>query len=229
MRLPSISCKQQALPLKPSQIHSTLSFSFAPLPDYHHPDQTEAAFRQLLPQAEHNHDSSYHLQLLTQIARIQGLQRQFAEAHKTLDKVKEQLSRELVVPTIRYLLERGRVFNSSDQPSEAQTWFQQAWELARKHEEEAFFAVDAAHMLAIAARSFEEKIAWNSTALQYAEASTDERAGGWCGSLYNNLGWTYHDQGDYERALECFQKALQWRHHPDNCVKTSLSKEGYFK
>jgi tetratricopeptide (TPR) repeat protein len=65
-------------------------------------------------------------------------------------------------------------------------------------------------MLAIAARSFEEKIAWNSTALQYAEASTDERARGWCGSLYNNLGWTYHDQGDYERALECFQKALQF-------------------
>ena len=76
---------------------------FDALWDYQHPDQTEAAFRQLLPQAEHNHDRSYHLQLLTQIARTQGLQRQFAEAHKTLDKVKELLSRELVVPTIRYL------------------------------------------------------------------------------------------------------------------------------
>jgi tetratricopeptide (TPR) repeat protein len=184
---------------------------FDALWDYQHPDQTEAAFRQLLPQAEHTHDRSYHLQLLTQIARTQGLQRQFAEAHKTLDKVEEQLSAELAVPTIRYLLERGRVFNSSGQPGEAQTWFQQAWELARIHEEEAFFAVDAAHMLAIVSSSVEEKRAWNITALHFAEASTDEQARGWCGSLFNNLGWTYHDHGEYERALECFQKALQWQ------------------
>lgn len=187
-------------------------FDFDDLWDYQHPDQTEVTFRQLLlPQVEHNHDRSYHLQLLTQIARTQGLQKQFAEAHETLDRVKQQLSSDLVLPTIRYLLERGRVFNSSGQPSEAQTWFQQAWELARQHEAEAFFAVDAAHMLAITATSFEEKRAWNRTALHYASASTDERARGWCGSLYNNLGWTYHDQGEYECALECFQKALQWQ------------------
>jgi tetratricopeptide (TPR) repeat protein len=184
---------------------------FDALWDYQRPDQTEAAFRQLLPQAEHDHDPSYHLQLLTQIARAQGLQRQFVEAQHTLDIVKDQLSTNLVIPTIRYLLERGRVFNSSDQPGEAQIWFQQAWELARIHEEGAFFAVDAAHMLAIAASAFAEKTTWNHTALHFAEASTDEQARGWCGSLYNNLGWTYHDEGIYERALEYFQKALQWQ------------------
>ena len=151
---------------------------FDALWDYQHPDQTEVVFRKLLPQAEHTPGRSYHLQLLTQIARTQGLQRHFAEAHITLDRVKEQLSTELFLPTIRYLLERGRVYNSSDQPSEAQRWFQQAWELARVHKDEAFFAVDAAHMLAITARSFEQKITWNNTALQYAEASTDERARG---------------------------------------------------
>lgn len=184
---------------------------FDALWDYRHPDLTETAFLQLLPQAEQNSDRSYYLQLLTQIARTQGLQRRFTEAHKTLDVVKEQLSAELVVPTIRYLLERGRVFNSSGQPGEAQTWFQQTWNLARIHEDAAFFAVDAAHMLAIAASSFEETIAWNITALQYAEASTDDRARRWRGSLYNNLGWTYHDHKEYERALEYFQKALQWQ------------------
>lgn len=49
-----------------------------------------------------------------------------------------QLRPELVVPTIRYLLERGRVFNSSGYPAEAQIWFQQAWELARVHEQATF-------------------------------------------------------------------------------------------
>ena len=184
---------------------------FDTLWDYSYPEQTEAVFRQLLPQAESDHGRSYYLQLLTQIARAQGLQRQFAEAHKTLDNVKEALHAELVLPTIRYLLERGRVFNSSDQPGEAQNWFQQAWELARIHKDEAFFAVDAAHMLAIAADSFEEKLRWNLVALQYAEASSDEPARGWCGSLYNNLGWMYHDQSDYERALDYFKRALQWQ------------------
>lgn len=112
---------------------------------------------------------------------------------------------------MRYLLERGRVFNSSSQSGEAQTWFQQAWELARIHSDADFFAVDAAHMLAIVAVSFEEKTRWHLVALQYAEASSDEQARGWCGSLYNNLGWTYHDQGNYERALDYFKQALQWQ------------------
>lgn len=181
---------------------------FDALWDYQHPDQTEIVFRQLLEAPEHTTDPSYHLQLLTQIARAQGLQRQFAEAHHTLDGVKDQLSPDLVVPTIRYQLERGRVFNSSGQPDAARAWFQQSWELAREHGEAAFLAVDAAHMLAIAASSFEDKTAWNQAALTYAEASSDERARGWCGSLYNNLGWAYHDQGDYGRALDYFQQAL---------------------
>ncbi|HZO72955.1 MAG TPA: tetratricopeptide repeat protein [Ktedonobacteraceae bacterium] len=184
---------------------------FDALWDYEHPERTEAAFRQLLPQAAHNNNPSYYLQLLTQIARTQGLQRQFVEAHATLDKVEEQLSPDLITPTIRYRLERGRVFNSSGQPEEAQQRFQQAWELACMHEEEAFFAIDAAHMLAIAANSFTEKVHWNNIALQAAEAATDEKARHWCGSLYNNLGWTYHDQGEYERALHYFHKALQWQ------------------
>ncbi|MGH2482062.1 MAG: tetratricopeptide repeat protein, partial [Ktedonobacteraceae bacterium] len=145
------------------------------------------------------------------IARTQGLQRKFAEAHTTLDRVKDQLRLELVVPTIRYLLERGRVFNSSGQPDKAQNWFRQAWELAQDHEQAAAFAVDAAHMLAIAASSFEEKITWNQAALHDAEDSPNERARGWCGSLYNNLGWTYHDQGAYQRALDSFQQALAWQ------------------
>ena len=33
----------------------------------------------------------------------------------------------------------------------------------------------------------------------------------WLGSLYNNIGWTYHDLQQYEAALAIFQKALVWR------------------
>jgi transcriptional regulator with XRE-family HTH domain len=41
-----------------------------------------------------------------------------------------------------------------------------------------------------------------------------------------NLAKLYAEQRKYEQAELLLQQA---RHHPDNCVKTSLSKEGYFK
>jgi tetratricopeptide (TPR) repeat protein len=182
---------------------------FDALWDYEHPADTETVFRQLLSQAEHNEDRSYLLQLLTQIARTQGLQRHCAEAHATLDRVQLLLTADLVQANMRYLLERGRVFNSSGHPDDARSWFQQAWELAQAHTE-TFYAIDAAHMLAIVAPPADQ-LTWNTIALQLAEAATDERAHRWCGSLYNNLGWTYHNAGHYELALELFQKALHWQ------------------
>jgi tetratricopeptide (TPR) repeat protein len=184
-------------------------FDFDTLWDYDHPERTEAVFRQLLLQEEANPDLSYHLQLLTQLARAQALQRHFTEAHTTLDQVQSHLTAELVQATIRYRLERGRVLNSSGHPEDARPWFQQAWELAREHGED-FYAIDALHMLAIVAPTAEQN-SWNTLALQVAEASTDERARNWRGSLYNNMGWTSHELGDYERALALFQQAVQCR------------------
>jgi tetratricopeptide (TPR) repeat protein len=57
----------------------------------------------------------------------------------------------------------------------------------------------------------EQQIAWNLRALELAQHSPDERARRWQGSLYNNIGWTYHDIGQYDRALEMFQQALVFR------------------
>ncbi|MCA9115562.1 MAG: tetratricopeptide repeat protein, partial [Planctomycetaceae bacterium] len=54
-------------------------------------------------------------------------------------------------------------------------------------------------------------IRWNRLAMEFAEQSDQPRAGGWLGSLYNNLGWTYHDRGDFEQALELFERGAAWR------------------
>ena len=45
---------------------------------------------------------------------------------------------------------------------------------------EAYYAVDAAHMLGIAAPQ-DEQLEWNLKALELAEAAQDERARGWRG------------------------------------------------
>jgi tetratricopeptide (TPR) repeat protein len=176
--------------------------------DYDHPESTEASFRDLLPLARESGAASYHAQLLTQIARTQGLQIRFADAHRTLDSVRTMLTEDLLVARVRYLLERGRVYNSSNMVDSARPYFLDAWDLARSGKED-FYAVDAAHMMAIIGPP-EEQLVWSGRAMEAAEQSSEERAKRWLGSLYNNTGWTYHDMGNYEEALELFEKALAW-------------------
>ena len=192
---------------------------FDALWDYDHPDQTENKFREILlqfPEAD-----TMFLELLTQIARTQGLQRKFDHAHQTLDQVERRLKEAPSRAKVRYLLERGRVFNSSGKPEEACPFFEQALELAKQLYED-FYAVDALHMLAIVA-SPEQSLALNLQAIQLAESSQQEKARNWLGSLYNNIGWTYHEIGDYASALEIFEKAEAWRRSKGQARETHIA------
>ncbi len=196
---------------------------FDSLWDYDHPDETEASFREMLRLSESAGDESYQLQLLTQIARAEGLQRRFAEAHATLDRVEPSLAASPPVVQVRYQLERGRVYNSSGRPDKALPLFEAAWREGHAAGLDDF-AVDAAHMLAIVASSPDEVMVWNLKALELAQRSSDPRAQKWLGSLYNNIGWAYHDQGNYERALELFEMALEWRKGQNQPKQTRIAQ-----
>ncbi len=176
--------------------------------DYDHPDSSEITFRRLIPDADGDVDTAYLAELLTQIARAQGLQMKYKEAHVTLDQAESLLTDEMIVARVRCLLERGRVYNSSNERGKSEPYFMDAWSLARAEGED-FYAVDALHMLAIAAPS-DEQLSWAEMAMDSAEKSKDERAKKWLGSLYNNTGWTYHDLGEYGKALDMFEKSLVW-------------------
>jgi hypothetical protein len=151
---------------------------FDSLWDYGDPAATEQRFRQLLPTIgaadQSRHIQLLHIQLLTQIARTQGLQRNFDQAHATLDEAERILAGDYTQARIRYLLERGRVFNSSGQPDAARPLFLAAWELAGAAGED-FYAIDAAHMLGIV-EPVEAGLAWNLKALDLAETTADARA-----------------------------------------------------
>ena len=150
---------------------------FDSLWDYSNPAQTEEEFRKILPQFP---DGNERLELLTQIARAQGLQRKFDEAHKTLDEVEGQLLVDSSRARVRYLLERGRVLNSADHRDEARPFFDQAMKMAQELNED-FYAVDAVHMLAIVADPA-SSLDLNLHAIQMAESTVDEKARGWLGS-----------------------------------------------
>ena len=81
--------------------------------DYQNPSETETKFREALKETSAEKNLSEHLQLLTQIARTQSLQRKFDEAHVILDEVGKHLTEKHNTEHIRYFLERGRAFNSS--------------------------------------------------------------------------------------------------------------------
>jgi hypothetical protein len=76
---------------------------FDALWDYSQPDQTEARFREVLLQIPE--DEPAFLELLTQIARAQGLQHKFEKAHQTLDQVERRLGDVPSRPKFLYLLE----------------------------------------------------------------------------------------------------------------------------
>ena len=187
--------------------------------DYSHPEQTETKFLEILPQFPEGDPA--RLELLTQIARAQGLQREFSDAHLMLDEVEKQLSIESSRARVRYLLERGRVFNSSGNPDQARPLFEQAMKMAQELNED-FYAVDAIHMLAIIADPA-SSLDLNLRAIQMAESSGQERAHGWLGSLYNNTGWSYHDMGDYESALKIFEKAESYFRSVGSVDKTRIA------
>lgn len=176
---------------------------FDSLWDYANPHQTENRFREILLQVPE--ENLAYLELLTQIARAQGLQQKFDRAHQTLDQVERRLGKYSSRARVRYLLERGRALNSSGHAEEARPLFEQALDMAYELSED-FYAVDALHMLAIVALPA-ASLDLNLRAIQLAESSHQPKTRNWLASLYNNTGWSYHNQGDYESALAMFEKA----------------------
>jgi len=163
--------------------------------NYNKPKVTEKIFKELLENKDMN--LHYILELKTQLARTQSLQRNFEEAHSILDSVMDGIYPDMIIVRIRYLLEK-------------------------EHGED-FYAIDAAHMLAIV-KDYPESIIWNEKAKKTAEKSNDDKARNWLGSLYNNIGWSYHDAGDYIEALKNFEKALQFRELANDLEKIFIAK-----
>ena len=179
--------------------------------DYNDPEATAVTFRTILPQAKQAGDVGYTVELLTQIARTEGLQGNFAAAHTLLDEAEALITVDMIIPQMRFLLERGRAYNSAGEQETAVVLFKQAYDLGLQVGQSAdYHTVDAAHMLGIAMPTNDERLSWNLLALELSGKTAVPRAQNWRGSLLNNIGWSYHDRGDYEQALAIFKEAYAW-------------------
>lgn len=190
--------------------------------DFDNLEKTELRLRGLVPVAEEAGDISYRLQLLTQVARVYSLRHEYDMAHSMLDTIEPIMHNDPAVE-VRYLLERGRCFSSKGLNKKAYPLFVQAWGIAKAARLD-FLAVDAAHMVAITETNPQKQIKWHKKALDVAEKSIQPYVDTWLGTLYNNLGWSYHDIGDYEHAHELFLKAMNWREEQDDPKRLRIAK-----
>ena len=169
--------------------------------EYGDPAASEARFRGLIEQAQ----GDERLEVQTQIARTYSLRRDFAQAHRLLDEVEPQLAAAGAAPRVRYLLERGRTYNSAGDRERAKPLFVEAWQVARAAGLEGL-AVDAAHMVPIVAGGA-EGAEWTRRGVELARRSTDAKARAMLPALLNNHAWNLHDDGRYGEALPVFREA----------------------
>lgn len=175
--------------------------------DYMDPLGSELRFDAALSQLHSDSQPLLYAELLTQKARAIGLQQQFERANSVLHEAKRLIDDNSGIALIRYYVESGRICNSSRQEG-AYECFLKSFSLAIELQED-FYAIDAAHMLAIVTKH-EQSLEWNLKAIEIAENSMHQRTKNWLGSLYNNTAWTYFFSGNYETAYAIFQKSKLW-------------------
>ncbi|MEM6553320.1 MAG: tetratricopeptide repeat protein [Planctomycetota bacterium] len=175
--------------------------------DYQDPAGTRTQFHELLASHALKDDPAFRAEVLTQIARTHGLEQNFDAGHQTLDEADALTTDQTPRPRVRSLMERGRLHDSSGNPKQSIPFFEKALTLAKDTGLEPL-AVDAAHMLGIVCEG-DAALTWTEHALKLADEATHPDARAWRGTLYNNLGWTYHKGNRHEDALRMFEQSLQ--------------------
>jgi tetratricopeptide (TPR) repeat protein len=163
--------------------------------DFNDLDLSERRFRAAL---EGEETEAGRAALFTQLARIEGLRGDFVAGERLLAMAEALDGAESWV-----LIERGRLLRSSGDEPSALPLFEAAFEQARAGGD-GFLAGDAAHMAALVG----DMEAWTARGI---ELTDDDPGRYWLAPLLNNVGWSRYEAGDFDRALDAFQKALAVR------------------
>jgi tetratricopeptide (TPR) repeat protein len=188
--------------------------------DFYDLDATEQRLR---VQLDAELDDPGRAEVLTQLARVEGLRDDFDACDRLLEQAEGQAGSSAVAK-VRIDLERGRKLRSSGDPEGALPLFVAAFARARDSGEH-YLAGDAAHMCALAVSNDRAAMEeWTQRGLDLGER--EPVAAYWAGPLLNNLGWAYFDAGEHEHALELFERALEVRRvDPDNQDAIAFAEE----
>ena len=168
-------------------------------------DDLDASRDRFLGQLAEETTDAGRAEVLTQLARVEGLRDEFERCDELLDEAEA-----LGGVTARSLLERGRRERSSGREGAGRAEFLRALGLAEESGEDVL-AADAAHMLALV----DDAERWTARGVEIAGSSDDPGVRYWLGPLYNNIGWARFEAGDHAGALEAFELALAARERDD--------------
>lgn len=175
------------------------------------PAESERRFESALVEAT----GEDRLFLKIQIARTYGLRQEFSRARAALGAIEGEAALGSASVRAAFHLELGRAWvSAAHAPTEitaearatAAQAYQSAFEAARSAGRGGL-AADALHMLALVEESVPGQVAANRRALQFAQDSTDPEARGWLATLHHNLGYTLHLAGNYDEALDHFERS----------------------
>lgn len=205
-----------------------MAIDLAPLWDFSRPDVSEQRFQAALAKA----DGDDALILKTQIARTHGLRKDFGRAREILREIEPVVDRSGAEVQVRFQLELGRTFASATHPASllsaeaneaARQAYGRALELARAAELDSL-AIDAIHMFAFVDRAPADQLKWGEAALKVTLASKQLDARRWEASIRNNIGYSLHQLGRFEEALDQFQQALAVRERGTNAEATRVAR-----
>ena len=175
-------------------------------------DDLETTEKRLREQLDAETTDAGRAEVLTQLARVEGLRDRFDAGDELVDEA-VMLAGGDEAARARIDLERGRLRRSSGDPDAARPLFVSAFDVASQAGQ-TFIAADAAHMAALVADGRDGFVEWTRRGIALAES--DGGARHWLGPLYNNLGWEYYEAGDYEQALDAFERQLVAREADDD-------------
>jgi tetratricopeptide (TPR) repeat protein len=206
-------------------IELTLPTSYSPLvADRLRPlwdfDDLDASERRFLAQLADEASDVGRAEVLSQLARVEGLRGRLVEADALLDEARS-LDAESLEVRARLDLERGRVRRSGGEPEAALALFESAFSTAVAARED-FLAADAAHMAALTAGDREAMLVWTQRGIELAE--TSDEAAYWAGPLLNNLGWAHYEAGEHREALEAFERALAARERAGDPATVEIAR-----
>ena len=165
----------------------------------------DASERRFFDQLARETTAEGRAEVLTQLARVEGLRGRFDRGDALL--VEAEALGTSGAAVFRIPLERGRLLRSGGDPAAALPLFESSFTLALEAGE-SFIAADAAHMAALAAPDREGMLEWTQRGIDLARSDEDAY---WLGPLLNNLGWAHYEDGEYDAALDAFERALRAR------------------